>query len=76
MLSGFIPGQEEGNAPYVVDNHVGFYEESPAGIAAIIARWFGPERDHLRTMSERARTLGRPHATFDIVRSIVELAWG
>ncbi|MBE2237067.1 MAG: glycosyltransferase [Caldilineaceae bacterium] len=76
VLSGFIPGQEEGNVPYVVDNHVGLYEESPVKIAATIARWFGPERDHLRTMAERARTLGRPHATFDIVHSIVELAWG
>lgn len=74
VLSGFIPGQEEGNVPYVVDHGVGLYEPSPAGIAAIVARWFGPERDHLRTMSTHARLLGHPHATFDIVRSIVELA--
>jgi len=73
VLSGFIPGQEEGNVPYVVDHGVGLYEESPPAIANIVARWFGPERAHLRAMSARARALGHPHATFDIVRSIVRL---
>ncbi|GIV74927.1 MULTISPECIES: MGDG synthase family glycosyltransferase [Caldilinea] len=73
ILNGFIPGQEEGNVPFVVDNGVGVYEKSPAAIAAIVARWFGPEREHLREMSTRARALGHPHATFDIVRSIVQL---
>jgi 1,2-diacylglycerol 3-beta-galactosyltransferase len=71
ILSGFIPGQEEGNVPYVVDHGVGVHEERPKEIATIIARWFGPERERLREMAERARSLGHPHATFDIVRSIV-----
>lgn len=71
ILSGFIPGQEEGNVPYVVDHGVGVHEEQPKAIAAIVARWFGPEREHLREMAERARSMGHPHATFDIVRSIV-----
>ena len=73
VLSGFIPGQEEGNVPYVVENDVGFYDVTPAGIAATVARWFGPEREHLRAMSARARGMGHPHATFDIVQSIVSL---
>lgn len=71
VLSGFIPGQEEGNVPYVVENGVGVYVEAPTEIAATIARWFGPERQHLRSMSARAQALGHPHATFDIVKSIV-----
>lgn len=71
VLSGFIPGQEEGNVPYVVENDVGLYDKSPVGIAATVARWFGPERDHLDAMSARAQAMGHPHATFDIVRSIV-----
>jgi 1,2-diacylglycerol 3-beta-galactosyltransferase len=71
ILSGFIPGQEEGNVPYVVEHGVGIYSEAPAEIAATVARWFGPERQHLHSMSARARALGHPHATFDIVKSIV-----
>ena len=73
VLSGFIPGQEEGNVPYVVENGVGEYSTTPREIAAIVARWFGPERDDLPIMAARARELGHPQATFDIVRSTINL---
>ncbi|MBK8046415.1 MAG: hypothetical protein IPK16_04345 [Anaerolineales bacterium] len=70
ILSGFIPGQEEGNVPYVINNDVGEYSEDPAEIGRIVARWFGPESAKLQTMSDKARALGHPQATFDIVKSI------
>ena len=70
VLSGFIPGQEEGNIPYVVDGGVGEFTTDPATIAGIVARWFGPERERLDNMAAKARTFGYPQATFDIVRSI------
>jgi 1,2-diacylglycerol 3-beta-galactosyltransferase len=73
LLSGYIPGQEEGNIPSVVDNGVGEYNTDPPAIAAIVARWFGPERDKLSAMSAKARSMGHPQATFDIVRSITDL---
>lgn len=73
ILSGFIPGQEEGNVPYVLDNGVGEYCADPAGIAAIVARWFGEERAHLDAMAAKARAMGHPQATFQIVDSIVAL---
>jgi 1,2-diacylglycerol 3-beta-galactosyltransferase len=70
VLSGFIPGQEEGNISYVVDGGVGEFTTDPAAIAGVVARWFGPERSRLQAMSAKARSLGHPQATFDIVRSI------
>jgi 1,2-diacylglycerol 3-beta-galactosyltransferase len=73
VLSGFIPGQEEGNIPYVVDQGVGEFTTDPAVIAGIVARWFGPERERLAAMSAQARALGYPQATFDIVRSTINL---
>jgi 1,2-diacylglycerol 3-beta-galactosyltransferase len=73
LLSGYIPGQEEGNIPYVVDNGVGEYNTDPAAIGGIVARWFGPERDKLAAMSAKARAMGHPQATFDIVKSITAL---
>jgi 1,2-diacylglycerol 3-beta-galactosyltransferase len=57
----------------VVDNGVGEYSPDPAQIAAIVTRWFGPERDELPLRAARARELGHPQATFDIVRSTVSL---
>lgn len=72
VLSGFIPGQEEGNVPYVVDHQVGVYNEDPAEIGRIIQGWFGPNRAQLQAFSANARNLGHPQATFDIVESIAQ----
>ena len=73
LLSGFIPGQEEGNVPYVVDNGAGAYSVDPAQIARIVARWFGPERDQLAVMGKRAREMGNPQATLHIVEEVAQL---
>lgn len=73
ILSGFIPGQEEGNIPYVLENEVGLYGKSPEEIATIIHRWFTDERAQLAQMAARARALGKPQATFQIVQSIAHL---
>ena len=73
VLSGFIPGQEEGNVPYVVDNQAGVHCEDPAAIAEIVQRWFGPEQATLQRLANNARQLGHPQATFQIVESIAAL---
>jgi len=73
ILSGFIPGQEEGNIPYVLDNAVGVYNKTPQAIAQTVRRWFGPESEEFLQMKLAARVLGRPQATMQIVESIGEL---
>ncbi len=73
ILSGYIVGQEEGNAPYVVNNGVGEYSEDPDEIAQIVCRWFGPGREAMSQMAARARQLGRPNSTYQIVHEIVRL---
>ncbi|MCB0065133.1 MAG: hypothetical protein KDE19_23580 [Caldilineaceae bacterium] len=70
ILNGFIPGQEEGNVPYVLDNHVGVYHKTPAAIAATIRRWFGEDGSEFEQIQIAARSLGRPQATLQIVESI------
>jgi 1,2-diacylglycerol 3-beta-galactosyltransferase len=73
LLNGYIPCQEEGNVSYVLDNGVGAYSEDPAEIANIVARWFETPNYDLKTMSAKAKLLGRPEATFDIVRGLTGL---
>lgn len=71
LLNGCVPCQEEGNIPYVVDNGVGAFNTDPEQIAKIISRWFSKEGEgELEAMAQRARKLGRPQATFDIVRDL------
>jgi len=48
VLSGFIPGQEEGNVPYVVNNQAGVHCEEPAAIARTVQRWFGADQTTLQ----------------------------
>ncbi|KAJ4754406.1 Processive diacylglycerol beta-glucosyltransferase [Rhynchospora pubera] len=76
ILNDFIPGQEVGNVPYVVDNGAGVFSKSPNETASLVARWFGPESDELKRMSENALKLAQPEAVFDIVRDIHSLSLG
>jgi 1,2-diacylglycerol 3-beta-galactosyltransferase len=73
LLSGYIPGQEEGNVPYVVDNEVGVFASEPAAIASQVARWFGPERAALAKMAENAKRLANPNSTENIVTDLASL---
>jgi 1,2-diacylglycerol 3-beta-galactosyltransferase len=73
VLSGYIPGQESGNVPYVLKHGVGVYAEDPRQIAEVISGWFGPQRENLVQVAERARQMGRPEATFHIVEEVAGL---
>ncbi|GLT29583.1 hypothetical protein SLA2020_237530 [Shorea laevis] len=73
ILNDYIAGQEAGNVPYVVENGCGKFSKSPKEIANIVAEWFGPKADELRTMSQNAVKLARPDAVFKIVHDLHEL---
>ncbi|XVE98419.1 hypothetical protein REPUB_Repub03eG0104900 [Reevesia pubescens] len=74
VLNDYIPGQEKGNVPYVVDNGAGVFTRSPKETARIVAEWFSTKTDDLKRMSENALRLAQPEAVFDIVKDIHELA--
>ncbi|CAD5169024.1 unnamed protein product [Musa acuminata subsp. malaccensis] len=73
ILNDFIPGQEVGNVPYVVDNGAGVFSKSSKQTASLVARWFGPEPEVLKKMSQNALKLAQPDAVFDIVKDIHQL---
>ncbi|XP_059635181.1 monogalactosyldiacylglycerol synthase 2, chloroplastic-like isoform X1 [Cornus florida] len=74
ILNDFIPGQEKGNVPYVVDNGAGVFTRSAKETARLVAEWFSTKTDELKKMSENALKLAQPNAVFDIVKDIHELA--
>ncbi|ERN07082.1 probable monogalactosyldiacylglycerol synthase, chloroplastic [Amborella trichopoda] len=73
ILNDYIAGQEAGNVPYVVENGAGKFSKSPKEIANIVAQWFGPKADELKSMSQNALKLARPDAVFKIVHDLHEL---
>ncbi|XP_021760706.1 monogalactosyldiacylglycerol synthase 2, chloroplastic-like isoform X1 [Chenopodium quinoa] len=74
ILNDYIPGQEKGNVPYVVETGAGVFTRSPKETARIVAEWFSTKRDELKKMSENALKLAKPEAVFEIVRDLHELA--
>ena len=71
LIFGFIPGQEEANVDHVVRAGAGLFEPDPTRLGALAAGLLTGDGGRLAAMAERARSLGRPLATRDIVASIL-----
>jgi 1,2-diacylglycerol 3-beta-galactosyltransferase len=69
MLSAFLPGQEEGNVPFVENGGFGAYSKSPSEIAKTVGGWLHDDVK-LQKMSDASFRAARPRATIDIVREI------
>ena len=62
ILSSFLPGQEEGNVPYVLNGKFGVYTgNKPKQIAHTVKKWFS-DKELLGGMSARAMRLGISHS--------------
>ena len=70
ILSGAIPGQEEGNVRLAVDGGAGVWAPVPREAAALVARWLSAEDDTLARMAACSRGLARPHAAAAVAEEI------
>jgi 1,2-diacylglycerol 3-beta-galactosyltransferase len=73
IISGFIPGQEEGNVHYVLEHRAGAYAPSPTQITSLIRKWLQPENGTLREMAANASALARPEAALTIAQRLRQL---
>jgi 1,2-diacylglycerol 3-beta-galactosyltransferase len=73
ILSGAIPGQEEGNVRLVVNGGAGVWAPDPFQVAALVARWTSTEDSTLAHMSARSRALARPHAAAAVAEEVWRL---
>lgn len=64
MLTEVIPGQEEGNADYVVSNKAGLRAETPLDILKILQHWLENNTEGLQKAAENALKIGRPNSAF------------
>jgi 1,2-diacylglycerol 3-beta-galactosyltransferase len=71
ILSGYVPGQEEGNVDYVVNNNVGVLALNPIELVDALRRLIKPGSQELRRQLENAKRLSRPYASFDIANRIL-----
>lgn len=73
ILSGYVPGQEEGNVAYVEQNKVGILAYDSVELINILRRLVKPGSELFRQEQENARRISRPRASFDIANFILNL---
>lgn len=71
LLIDAIPGQETGNADYVVQNGAGDLAREPVEVLETISHWLMDSGALFRTRVENARRLGRPNAAYEVA----SMAW-
>jgi len=73
LLTGFVPGQEEGNIAWARESGAAVFEPRPKRAAALVERWLGPDRGELEDLAARMRAAGRPEASRAIADAVLAL---
>lgn len=71
ILSGYVPGQEEGNVTFVTENGAGVLARDHVEMVNALRRLIKPGSQVLQQQLENARRISRPRASFDIVEHIL-----
>lgn len=71
ILVDVIPGQETGNADYVVSGNAGVLADNPTDVLEAMCHWLENDRLHYQEQANNALQLGRPRAAYDAA----ELTW-
>lgn len=74
ILSDAIPGQEDGNVEYVIENNAGAYAPQPLKVAEIVATWLAEGPEALQRRSRNARRISRPNAVWNIADEVMHWA--
>lgn len=70
ILSGAIPGQEDGNVRLVVENEAGAYAPSARRVATTVEQWLKEGPAALARRAEQARKIARPNAVWEIADEV------
>jgi 1,2-diacylglycerol 3-beta-galactosyltransferase len=72
VISGYVPGQEEGNVEFVIKNNVGALALEPKTLIDILRRLIKPGSEELRQWIQNAERLSQPYASFEIAQCILQ----
>jgi 1,2-diacylglycerol 3-beta-galactosyltransferase len=70
ILTGALPGQEDGNIDFVLQNGLGVLAPTPERLTHHLTTLLDPSGWQLDQMRARARAVSRPRAIFDVARLI------
>lgn len=74
LIIDAIPGQETGNADYVVQNGAGDLAREPVEVLETISHWLMNDGELLRERTQNARLLGKPQAAYDVANAVWQAA--
>ncbi|HEV3233735.1 MAG TPA: glycosyltransferase [Candidatus Dormibacteraeota bacterium] len=66
FLTYFVPGQEEGNVHFVLEQGVGHYARRVSKLVSLVRHALVEDRDEFERMQGHAETVGRPAAAAEI----------
>jgi len=69
VLFGRLPGQEEGNVDYVVEEGVGLWAPGPERTGEAVRRWLG-QPGQIERAAAACRRVSRPEAAMEVAREI------
>jgi UDP-N-acetylglucosamine:LPS N-acetylglucosamine transferase len=72
VLTGAIPGQEEGNLEWVVRNDLGVLARTPEEVVEALRELLTPGSPRLQQLRSNVRQVSQPEAAFDIARLILK----
>jgi 1,2-diacylglycerol 3-beta-galactosyltransferase len=70
LLTDVLPGQEVGNADYVVRHGAGEVARDPLEAIQVVSHWLASGGTLLKRRARNARRLGRPRAAHEIVERV------
>jgi 1,2-diacylglycerol 3-beta-galactosyltransferase len=66
IIIDHLPGQEEGNRKYIIDQGAGVAVENPKSFYKLINEWLENDKMLLKLFANKSHLLGRPEAAFTI----------
>ncbi len=66
LLVDVLPGQETGNAEYVIENEAGEWVKSPVSLLETLYHWLNYGGAQMTKRADNARQIGHPRAAYDI----------
>ncbi|HEV2238759.1 MAG TPA: glycosyltransferase, partial [Ktedonobacterales bacterium] len=72
VLTGAIPGQEEGNLDWVVRHELGILAQTPDEVVAALGELLMPGSAKLERLRQNVRQVSQPEAAFNIARLILK----
>jgi 1,2-diacylglycerol 3-beta-galactosyltransferase len=71
VLYARLPGQEDGNVDYVVDNGAGVWAPRPEAVVSVLRNWLR-HPDQRQQAAEACLRLARPRAARDIAHALMQ----